>query len=225
MDAKNATLTPAIELLETARESGIAPSQLKKLIELARQKNLSKEQVSSVLRSPCFPDLLEAAKRGSLAAVDRAIFRHVLGLSPTVDGKEAPYPINCDTAPYIPDGWSVEAHHKDGQFVWNPNAVELYLADEQKEGRIIGTELRKKLQDKPVLNANVLDYLLKPKNQHLIPEEWKGKAVFFWGTVYRYSDGNLCVRYLYWSVGGWFWSLYWLEHDWNAHDPAALRAS
>jgi len=39
------------------------------------------------------------------------------------------------------------------------------------------------------MNANVLDYLLA--HPELIPEDWKNKYVFFWGTIYRYSSGGL----------------------------------
>lgn len=132
--------------------------------------------------------------------------------------------IDCDATPYVPDGWKVEEHQKGGTFKWNATQVELYLTGGQKNGNVVeGNKLRKELAGKPVLNANVLDYLLA--RPHLIPEEWKGKYVFFWGTVYRDSDGSLCVRYLYWGGGGWGWSGHWLDCDWDGHDPTALRAS
>ena len=128
--------------------------------------------------------------------------------------------IDCDANPYVPDGWKVEEHIKGGELRWNPDEVELYLCDEQKKGTIEGNELRKKLKGKPVLNACVLDYLLA--NPQLIPEEWKGKAVFFWGTIYRDSDGDLCVRYLFWDDVGWSWSCGWLDVSFDDGDPAAL---
>ena len=132
--------------------------------------------------------------------------------------------IDCDAAPFVPDGWKVEEHQKGGSFIWDASKVELFLSESQKGGKTIeGNKLRKELAKKLVLNANVLDYLMK--NPHLIPEEWKGKAVFFWGTVYRDSDGFLYVRYLYWSGVGWDWSDYWLGDDWYDDNPAALRAS
>ncbi len=132
--------------------------------------------------------------------------------------------IDCDAAPFVPDGWKVEEHQKGGQFDWSHAAVRLYLDEGQQDGNYLkGDTLRKRLANRPVLNANVLDYLLA--NPHLIPEEWKGKYVFFWSTVYRYSDDRLCVRYLYWRDGRWFWHCYWLGLDWSGLDPAALRAS
>ncbi len=128
--------------------------------------------------------------------------------------------IDCDANPYVPDDWKVEEHIKGGELRWNPDEVELYLCDKQKDGVIEGNKLRKLLKGKPVLNANVLDHLLD--NQQLIPEEWKGKAVFFWGTIYRNSDGNLCVRYLYWDDDRWRWNDGWLGGSFGGGDPAAL---
>lgn len=130
------------------------------------------------------------------------------------------YTIDCDANPYVPDGWKVEEHIKGGELRWNPDEVELYLCDKQKGNVIEGNELCKLLKDKPVLNANVLDYLLA--NPQLIPEEWKGKAVFFWGTIYRNSDGRLCVRYLCWRGGRWDWSNYWLDFNFDDRNPAVL---
>jgi len=86
-----------------------------------------------------------------------------------------------------------------------------------------GNKLRKELAKKRVVNANVLDYLLA--NPHLIPEEWKGKAVFFWGTIYRDRGDYLCVHCLLWGGVGWRWRSRWLGRDWHGDDPAAVPAS
>ena len=132
--------------------------------------------------------------------------------------------IDCNAHPFVPDGWTVKEHKKSGQLEWDPTKVELYLDEGQQNGnRIKGNELRKMLKSKPVLNANVLDYLLAHPN--LIPEEWKGRTVFFWGTIYRDSDGYQYVRYLYWDHDWWSWSDYWLDRGWNGLDPAAVSAS
>jgi len=132
--------------------------------------------------------------------------------------------IDCDAAPFQPNGWSVEKHTKGGQFQWNPTRVKLYVAKSQKSGKLVeGNKLRKELEGQLVLNANVLDYLLA--HPELIPDEWKGKAAFFWGTIYRGSSGNLCVRYLCWCDGGWGWSFSWLGFDFGGSGPAAVLAS
>ncbi len=132
--------------------------------------------------------------------------------------------IDLDADPFVPDGWQVEEHIKGGQMEWDPSKVVLYLDEKQKNGGVIvGNKLRKKLNGKPVYNACLLDYLLA--HPELIPEEWKGKAIFFWGTIYRGSDGYLRVRYLVWRGGGWHWHCNWLVHDFNGDDPAAVPAS
>ncbi len=137
--------------------------------------------------------------------------------------------INLDADPMIPDGWKVEEHQKGGQFEWDASKVALYLDPSQQGGPIEGNKLCKKLKGKNVFNAVLLDYLLA--NPHLIPEEWKKdengntRYIFFWGTVYRHSDGFLCVRCLYWDGDRWYWYYFWLGNVWIAHDPAAVSAS
>ena len=133
--------------------------------------------------------------------------------------------IDLDADPFLPEGWQVEEHKKGGQLEWDPTKVKLYLSENQRNNRVIqGNKLRAELANQPVLNANVLDYLLA--HPELIPEECKGKAVFFWGTIYRNSDGVLCVRCLYWIGGGWRWHYSrWLGDGWYVDGPAALRAS
>lgn len=139
--------------------------------------------------------------------------------------------IDCDADPLIPaKGWKVEEHKKSGSFKWNPLAVEFYLSDSQKNGKVIdGNKLRKELAGKPVLNANVLDYLLK--HPELIPDNWKKdekgntRYIFFWGTIYRGPGGGPSIRDLYWRGDGWHWHWRWLQVGWFEVCPAALRAS
>lgn len=141
--------------------------------------------------------------------------------------------IDCDANafnPWVKDGWTIEEHQKGGQWKFDPKQVEFFLTSVQKDGKVIeGNKLRKELAKKPVFNANVLDYLLA--HPELIPDEWKTdgngntRYIFFWGTVYRSRDGDLCVRYLCWDGGGWDWGGRWLAYDWFGGRPAAVRAS
>jgi len=138
--------------------------------------------------------------------------------------------IDCDADPYIPEGWKVEEHRKGGMVKFNPTRIEFFLSKQQRKGKVIvGNELRKELADKPVLNANVLDWLLK--HPHLIPEEWKRdengntRYIFFWGTIYRDPDGDLGVRDLYWRDDRWCWGCSWLGSGWVGGYPAAVLAS
>lgn len=150
-----------------------------------------------------------------------AIMKHVIDL-------------NDDT--FVPDGWKIEEHQKtangSGAIEWDPSKVVFYLDDDQKNGLFIeGNKLSKRLSRKPVLNANVLDYLLK--NPDLIPESWKKdeggntRYIFFWGTIYRNSEDKLFVRSLCWYGGygaRWRWHASWLDSAWASSDPAALAA-
>ena len=129
--------------------------------------------------------------------------------------------VDMDADPYVPQGWKVESHKKQGQLECDPGKIQLYLSENQKTGKCIeGNKLREELESQPTLNANLLDYFLA--HQELIPEEWKDKYVFFRGTVYRDSNGNLCVRCLYWSGYRWYWSFLWLVSDFDGNDPAAV---
>ena len=128
--------------------------------------------------------------------------------------------IDCDALPFVPKGLEVEKHCPGGKLEWNAAKVALYLSPNQQGNKVVvGNDLRKELADKPVLNACVLDYLLA--HPELIPESWKGKAVFFWGTIYRDADGLLYVRYLYWGGDRWYWGSLWLAYDWRSDHPAA----
>lgn len=138
--------------------------------------------------------------------------------------------INCDKTPKIPHtNWSIESHKKQGKILWEPEKISFYLSDKQKTDRIIGNDLQKGLEDKPVLNANVLDFLLE--NPHLIPESWKQdeqdrtRYIFFWGTIFRGSDEYLVVRDLCWGGGGWFSGCGWLDYGFDGQSPAAVCAS
>jgi len=132
--------------------------------------------------------------------------------------------VDLDADPMIPNGWTVEEHTKGGQFEFDPKQVALHLDKAQQDGGVIvGKKLRQKLKGKRVYNANLLDFLLA--HPELIPEEWKGKFIFFWGTIYRYSFGSPYVRYLCWYGDGWNWSDYWLGNNFDDDCPAVVPAS
>jgi hypothetical protein len=132
------------------------------------------------------------------------------------------YLIDCDADPFIPEGWSIRekdqlTNRVRGQLKWDLDKVKFLLHPEQEKGVISGRKLHDWLTDKPVYCANVLDYLLA--NPHLIPEGWKDKRVFFWGTIYHNADGGLDVRYLCWKWGRWVWRYLWIESGWYSHSP------
>lgn len=94
------------------------------------------------------------------------------------------------------------------------------------ESSITGHDYLKRLKEsgQPMLDVRVMEELLKPENQHLIPEDWKKGLTYFFGTIYRDSDGGLCAPYLSWRGDGWRWNYYWLDCDWFGSEFAASLA-
>jgi hypothetical protein len=134
------------------------------------------------------------------------------------------YIVDCDAPPYVPEHWEVKEHHKGGWIEWDVSQVKLYVSSRQQNGLWIeGNKLRQELTQLRPYNANLLDFLLK--RPHLVPQEWRDKQVFFWGTVYRDRYGSMCVRCLR-RLGdefGWYRGL--LDYDWGSNRPAAVRST
>lgn len=150
--------------------------------------------------------------------------------------------IDCDVKPFEPNGLTVAPKSDQlpnrvrGQFVFDPAKIRIHLSTNQQGVKyILGILLKKELAGEPVFPANLLDFYLA--NSHLIPEEWKGKEVFFWGTIYHDSYGNLYVRSLLYFGGAyhsdyrqlvsirWYPNYFQLVGDWRGNDPAVLRVS
>ena len=130
--------------------------------------------------------------------------------------------INCDAPPFTPPNWSVEKHQLGGLLEFNSTKISFYQSDGQTKKFIEGNELRQKLNGMSVLNANVLDYLII--HPELIPESWKNKRIYFWGTIYRDSDGDLHVRHLDWNGSEWGWHFKWLNNVFSLGSFAAIAS-
>jgi hypothetical protein len=134
------------------------------------------------------------------------------------------YCIDCDSDPFCRNGWEIAKHKKGGQLSLDPKKIILYLSKRQKVGggRVRTLELYEEFKSLPMLNANVLDFLLK--NQYLVPAEWKDEYVYFWGTIYR-RGSELRVRYLY-DCGSCDWnsdsSPISKNCSFDTHRPAAM---
>ena len=180
------------------------------------------EHADALERNGWTPADLKKASGGDILAHLLPLVRKYGDIVPVATSQQ--YLIDCDADPFIPSDWSVDEHQKGGQIQFDSSKIELWLAkDQQKSKSMEGNKLRKELQSRKVLNANVLDYLLA--HPELIPEEWKGKCLFFWGTIYRRSNGHLYVRFLYWFGDRWRWVGGWLDDGWRGNDPAVLSAS
>lgn len=136
--------------------------------------------------------------------------------------------IDTDLTPKPPfNGAQIEYHKKTGKIILDFSKLYFYLSDKQKnDSSVGGHKLRKELKGKNVMNAWVLDFLLA--NPHLIPESWKkdenGKTrfIYFWGTIFRDSYGDLYVSCLYFHGGIWQTDYDYLDNGWNGCNPALL---
>lgn len=134
-------------------------------------------------------------------AENNELLKNMLEEAGFQDGK-AVCIIDCDAEPLCPLELEVEEHHGGGRLKWRHDKVAIHVFEEQvKAGGLKGDDLREKLEGMHALNANVLDYLLE--RPALIPDSWKTKKVFFWGTEYSDSDGDPVVRFLVWRDDEW----------------------
>ena len=134
-----------------------------------------------------------------------------------------------DADPLMLNGWCI---HPEDQLasrptsIWelDPCKIGLHLDSSQQDGKSIkGSNLKERFDGQRVLPAHILDWLLEHTEK--IPESWKKKEVFFWGTIYRDGEGSLFVRLLRWRDSQWSWSLRWLTFRWTTFHPAAVLGS
>lgn len=124
-------------------------------------------------------------------------------------------------------GWTIKSDN--GQKTVDLSQMVLHLEPEQKIRYISGTEMRTRMEGKG-MSAAVLDYLIEHPEE--TPESWKKNEngdinfIFFWGTIYRDSIGDLYVRCWYFHGGQWQSNhCRWLDDHWGGQNPAAVLAS
>lgn len=118
-------------------------------------------------------------------------------------------------------GWIITEKCGYKQLELEKEEFSLYLSDGQIGDKVTtGDILFRELKDFPVASACVLGELLQ--NTKCIPQYWKGKKVFFWGTIYRGSLCNRFVRYLYEHGGKWYWNYFWLGDNFGKNDFAVM---
>jgi|GEM_PF-3717613 hypothetical protein len=81
-------------------------------------------------------------------------------------------------------------------FKFKADNVSCFVSEQQEQGLSVeGIYLAKRLHFRFLLNAAVLDYLLKHPEE--IPKDWFGYAIVFLGTIYINSEGKRFARCLY----------------------------
>jgi hypothetical protein len=116
--------------------------------------------------------------------------------------------IDCNMEPkgsYRTEDMKLVHHQKDGLVVWERESFDLFetTGQEEETGKYLWDVIKELDEsDVCVMNACVLEYL--KENQALIPEEWMGYEVIFWGTHYR-SGQSEYARSLYFDENNNKW--------------------
>ena len=117
---------------------------------------------------------------------------------------------------------------------WLPDCISLYQSEPQRNGKSVKSlELLNDLAGKSVMNACILDHLLD--YPLIIPDNWRDKTIYFWGTLYTTSRAETEYRYvrcLYYYDGKWYWQMHDVHNSsWmitvngSSYEFAALHAS
>ena len=174
-------------------------------------------------------DLFRRVRDGSLPA------QHVLvGLQRLIEGEfnGRRCIIDGDAKPYDPVGGQVQRHVECGQLEFDPDKIQLYQSEKQRDGGRVSSEtlfdeVWKTSKTKWVLNTNVLFHLLA--NTNLIPETWKqddrGKSreIWFLGTLYWATNCRGVNLFLRWEGCVWRWYYrYWDENELGRTATVAL---
>lgn len=130
--------------------------------------------------------------------------------------------IDLRAPPSVPKGRRIVEHAVGEIIEWDPSRIVLKRLDEQTRGVVAGTGVLKGLSSQNTMSANVLDFLCG--NTKLIPEGWRDKTVFFWGTIYANDVGRRCVRAICYAPGGKHLLMFdrWLDQIWGPDDYAAI---
>lgn len=129
-------------------------------------------------------------------------------------------------AEFIGKGWSIVEQDERSLAITelDPAKISLVSMLNECEMRVQGEEKLRRLKASGHIRLDAKVFLAFWENKDRIPESWKGKYVYFDGTVLQSPDGRRCILYLYWSGVEWSWCYCWLEDDWNAVNPSAVLA-
>ena len=172
-------------------------------------------------------DLFRRVREGTLDS-DQVL----AALQRVIEGDFGTRTIDCD-AP-IPDGIKEGFERRDedqlrsrvrGKVAVDPaNPFNTFLTEGQKAGRVGGNDVLAELRRLEV-SVYGIAALEQFRRDGLIPDEFKGQAIFAWGDILRGGDGRRYVRYVCWGGVGWRWGYRWVGRGWSSSGSAAVRAS
>jgi hypothetical protein len=115
-----------------------------------------------------------------------------------------------DPVAFIAPYWKIESDCERLEH-WDPAKTCVTSALRPGEKTVTGKETKERLVGKPLLGARA--FLYSWNNKEKIPEEWKGKIVFFDAAVLQSPCGDRYSLCLYWNVSEWCWDCYRLDYE------------
>lgn len=135
--------------------------------------------------------------------------------------------ITFDPVAFLGKGWIIEEQDERSLALTeiDLSKVQLETCLQEGEASIQGEDKLKRLKQAGHIRLDARFFMGLWKNPKLIPDAWKGKIIYFDGTVLRRQSGSRHVLYLYWGGRQWHWNYGWLGCQWNAVEPSAVLAS
>lgn len=124
-------------------------------------------------------------------------------------------------------GWMIEEEDERSLKLTELDLAKVRLETTLKRGEssVNGEEKLRRLKKLDCIRLDAKVFQALWENKHLIPGDWKGKTIFFVGTIFRGRHGDRYILALFWGGSAWGWNSYWLDCDWGAHDPSAVLAA
>lgn len=142
--------------------------------------------------------------------------------------------VDCDVDPIVPEGLKILSHQRGGQLnLRQTRVVPFFSTKQQKGGTIEGKELFRELALQPIMNANVLDFLLDHSELiELILKEWEwekvyGSELFFLGTIFldENEDKYVCCLRRRLEGGGWCRGVHFVGSTFFPQEAVAISVA
>ncbi len=109
------------------------------------------------------------------------------------------YYIDARDNPFSPyPTFKMVEHLNQGFWKWDEDVARIKEVVHSPRHKVITAhELRERCAKDAIGNANFIEFFIL--NKHLVPEEWRGKNIFFLGTLYVHiaEKGKYYVRYVH----------------------------
>lgn len=135
--------------------------------------------------------------------------------------------VDCDGILDVPfAGWTYEEEQLPNLLEGKIDIRQLdrFVTPAQNAGWAKIAVMEEQLKSKLLVPVQVMFWLYRPENQHLIPESWKqGYTIFL--TKFRSADDSPVVAYLCWFVRRWYVRDYLIDGGFSASVRVAVLAS